>query len=94
LRSSNALAEIRIAAEAIAALNRLLFENRLWQGMRSVPPAQSLHGDNVAAGHRGQWPRARFLRLAVDQYRATAALLDPTAEPGPHQPQLIPQHGE
>src|ERR1700755_2373387 len=67
------------AGEAIAALPGLLVEESLLQNVRTLGAAEAFDGGHALAGHVPDRARAGFLRLAVDQHHAAAALLEAAA---------------
>src|SRR5438132_6506993 len=82
------------AGKAIAALPGLLVEKSLLQRMGPLRRAQSLDRHDRLARHCRQWLAAGFLRPAVDQYHAAAALLLAAAEFRADEPEVVAQDVE
>ena len=79
------------AGETIAALAGLLVDEGLLQRVRASRASQSLDGGDGLAGDAPYRLAAAFLRLAVDQHHAAAALLEPAAEARAHQAEFVAQ---
>ena len=92
LRSSSALALITMPGQAVAALTRLLVEERLLQRMRLCGTAQPLDRRDAAPGDGADLARARIDRLAVEQHHAASALLQAAAVARALQIELVAQH--
>src|SRR3984893_8438039 len=82
------------AGQAVAPLPRLLIDKGLLQRMRTVRRAQALDRHDFLAGDGRERLAAGFLRFAVDQHHAASALLEPAAEFGPHQTEVVAQDVE
>src|SRR5437868_8514392 len=82
------------AGQAIAALTCLLVEKGLLQWMRPLRRAQTFDRHDFPPGDGREWLTTGFLRIAVDQHHAAAALLEAAAEFGPHQPEMVAQNIE
>ncbi len=82
------------ARNAVAALHRLLGDERRLQPMRLVRCAEPLHGHDILAGGSPQRGVAGGHRLTVDQHIAGAALVGAAAEMRRHQTQGAAQHAE
>ena len=82
------------AGQAIAALAGLLVDKGLLQRMRPVRRAQAFDRHDVLAGDGRDRLAAGFLRPAVDQHHAAAALFEAAAEFGPHQTEMVAQNVE
>src|SRR5579862_6832256 len=80
------------AGDAIAALRRLLVEERALQRIRIVHAAQRLDRANRAPAEHRDRRDAREHSLAVDDDRARAALTEAAAELRAVQLQMVPQH--
>jgi hypothetical protein len=76
------------------ALTGLLVKKDLLQRMRLCGTAEAFDGDDLFSGDTPNRFGAAFLRCAVDQHYATAALLEPAAKPRTHQAQLVAQNIE
>ena len=80
------------AARAIAALRGVFFEKRALHGVELAVVAEPLDGDDLAALEFGHGADAAQHLLPVGNHRAGAALLEPAAELGAHQPEPVAQH--
>ena len=78
--------------KAIAALASLLVEKGLLQRMRALGAAQTFDGGDLFPSDAPNRFGATFLRYAVDQHHAAAALLEPTAEARAHEAKFVAQH--
>ena len=82
------------AGQAVAALAGLLVDEGLLQRVRAAGIAQALDGGDRLPGDAPHRLGAAFLRRAIDQDHAAAALLEPAAETRAHQAELVAQHVE
>src|SRR5262245_7052352 len=77
------------AGEAISALAGLLIEKGLLQRMRAGGIAKAFDRDDLLSCDTPDGLGAAFLRRAVDQHHAAAALLQPAAETRPFQSERV-----
>ena len=82
------------AVDAVAALRRLLVDEGLLQRMRLVDGAEALDGGDLLLADVLDGAHAGARRHAVDQNRAGAALLEPAAELGAIEGEIVAQHVE
>src|SRR5579862_9475879 len=82
------------AGEAIAALPGLLVEKGLLQRVRMFRGAQPLDRQNRLPRNGRQRLAAGFLRVAVYEHHARAALFGAAAEPRPGEAEMVAQHVE
>ena len=79
------------AVDTVAALHRLLGDERPLERMRPARGAKPLERDDLPACDRRNRHRAGANRLAVDMHRARAALAQAAAEARPVQTQIVAQ---
>ncbi len=77
------------AVDAVAALHRLLFDERGLQWMGRLAGAEPLEREDLAPGELGDRGHAARLGLAVDEHRAGAALAQAAAEFGAVEGQVV-----
>src|SRR5258706_12529328 len=82
------------AVDTVAALGRLLFDERALERMRLLERAQAFDGRDLACGHGADRCDAGTHRLAVDQHSAGAALRQAAPEFRTVELKIIAQHIE
>src|SRR5262249_14539598 len=83
-----------LARRAVAALERVVRDERLLDGIECVSLRQSLDGRHGASLTFHRQREAAVDRLAVEQYRAGATISHLTAGLRPGQPQVLAQSVE
>src|SRR5260221_13958058 len=79
---------------AVAALRRRFGDEGRLHRMRTLRTAEALEGRDLLPFDGGGGGNARADRLAVDNHRASAALTQAAAKPGPAQMEIVAQHIE
>src|SRR5438034_658543 len=82
------------AVHTVAALRRLLFNERLLEPVRTGYAAQTFQRGNVPVLSIAHRDAARAHRVALQHYRATAALRKTAAKLWPIQPQVVARSEE
>src|SRR5207249_4650733 len=80
------------SVHTVAALRRLLFNERLLEPVRTGYAAQTFQRSNIPVLCIAHRYAARAHRVALQHYRATAALRKTAAKLWPIQPQVVAQH--
>src|SRR5437773_3974261 len=80
------------SVHTVAALRRLLFNERLLEPVRTGYAAQTFQRSNVPVLCIAHRDAARAHRVALQHHRATAALRKTTAKLWPIQPHVVAQH--